>query len=96
MPTGARPSITITPLPGDKPAWMIAISPAPPAGADLFADAPGDWFFDTRPASGGFRLELAQRPSDARDGKVDVTLTHTFANGAWEARISLDAGPPKP
>ena len=74
----------------------MTVRPTGGQDVDLFAEAPGDWYFDTKKAGGGFRLELAQRPSDARDGNVEVRLTYVAPNGQWETNVSLDAGLPKP
>lgn len=85
----------VTARPGDKPAWDITVGASPDARADLFAEAPDGWYFDTRPASGGFTLELAQRPANA-ENTVEVTLTHVTPAGAHETRLRLDVGVAKP
>jgi DsbC/DsbD-like thiol-disulfide interchange protein len=89
-------ALELAPLEGRKPAWSVTVRRAGGQDADLFAEAPGDWYFDTKKAGDGFRLELAQRPSDARDGKVEVRLTYVAPNGQWETNVSLDAGLPRP
>ena len=90
-PAAPRPSLT----PGDKPgAWRVRF--AGPAPADLFAEGPQDWFFDTSRTAEGFDLTLAQKPADAPAGPVVVILTMVVGAHAFEARTPLDVEQGKP
>ena len=90
-PAAPRPSLT----PGDKPgAWRVRF--AGPAPADLFAEGPQDWFFDTSRTAEGFDLTLAQKPADAPAGPVEVILTMVVGAHAFEARTPLDVEQGKP
>ena len=88
---GPRPSLT----PGETPnVWRVRFTGEQPT--DLFAEGPEDWFFDTRRATDGFDLILAQKPADAPSGPVDLVLTMVFGDRAFEARTALDVQPAKP
>ena len=90
-PAAPRPSLT----PAAKPnAWHVRFDGAAPA--DLFAEGPEDWFFDTRRSAEGFDLILAQKPADAPTGPVELILTMVAGDRAFEARTPLDVQPPKP
>ena len=90
-PAAPRPSLT----PGDKPdAWHVRFEGTTPA--DLFAEGPDDWFFDTKGAADGFDLILAQKPADAPAGPVELVLTMVLGDRAFEARTPLDVGRAKP
>ena len=90
-PAAPRPSLT----PGDKPgAWRVRF--AGPAPADLFAEGPEDWFFDTKRTADGFDLLLAQKPADAPNGPVELLLTMVMGERAFEARAPLDVKQTKP
>ena len=60
------------------------------APADLFAEGPDDWFFDTKRSADGFDLILAQKPADAPPGPVELILTMVSGDRAFEAREPLD------
>lgn len=72
-----------------KPAWTVRIAPEPGPGADVFAEGPEGWFFDTKVSGGVFELHLAERPSGG-DGSVTVRLTLTRPQGAVEYETKLD------
>ena len=76
-------------------AWRVKVTPALP-GDDLFAEAPEGWSFDTKPASDGFDLLLAQMPADAPKGPVAVVLTLVSNGKTFELRSDLDVSAPKP
>lgn len=80
----------------DGKVWGVAITPAPDAGADLFAEFSDGWFFETKRAATGFTLTMVQHPQDAGPGPVEVKLTYTGENGAWESIQRLDARPATP
>jgi DsbC/DsbD-like thiol-disulfide interchange protein len=89
------PGFSVTPVAGTaSPTWVVHFSPSPNAAADLFAEGPEDYFFDTAPAD-NFKLVLVQAPSDAK-GLVPVTLTLVDGRNAYQATISLDVTPPTP
>jgi DsbC/DsbD-like thiol-disulfide interchange protein len=86
---------SVVPIAGAAaPAWMVRFSPSPSAAADLFAEGPDDYYFDTTRAD-GFKLVLAQKPSDAK-GRVPVTLTLVDGQEAYQSTISLDVTPAAP
>ena len=90
-PAAPRPVLT----PAEKPnAWHVRFSGQAPA--DLFAEGPDDWFFDTRRSADGFDLILAQQPADAPAGSVELILTMVVGDRAFEARTPLDVGRAKP
>ena len=68
--------------------WHLSVTPRAP-DADLFAEGPEGWYFDTKPAGDGFDLILAERPKEA-GSSIPVTLTLTGGNNASEQRLSLD------
>ena len=74
-----------------KPAWSVRVSPLAGDGADLFAEGPQGWFFDTKAVDGAFEVHLAEKPADAA-GPAAVRLTLTRAGGAVEHETMLDAG----
>ena len=97
-----------------KPSWLVTsqkmIGQTPPQGAftkgllqeldpaDMFAEAPAGWYFDTRPGDrpGQFLLILAERPRDTAIPSVTVRLTLTGLGSASETEATLDVGAPKP
>jgi DsbC/DsbD-like thiol-disulfide interchange protein len=86
---------SVAPVAGTAaPTWVVRFSPSPSAAADLFAEGPNDYYFDTAPAD-NFKLVLAQKPSDAK-GLVPVTLTLVDGRSAYQTTISLDVTPPAP
>ena len=90
-PAAPRPLLT----PADKPnAWRVRFSGDAPA--DLFAEGPDDWFFDTKRSTEGFDLILAQKPADAPIERVEVILTMVSGDRAFEARAPLDVRRAKP
>ena len=90
-PAAPRPVLT----PAAKPnAWHVRFAGQAPA--DLFAEGPDDWFFDTKRTAEGFELILAQKPADAPAGPVEVVLTMVVGDRAFEARTPLDVERPKP
>ncbi len=94
-PTGdpAAPKPVLTRA--DKPdAWHVRFAGQAPA--DVFAEGPDDWFFDTKRAADGFDLILAQKPADAPAGPVELVLTMVSGDRAFEARTPLDVGRAKP
>ena len=68
--------------------WHLAVTPLGP-DADLFAEGPEGWYFDTKASGDGFDLILAERPGDAGPA-VSLTLTLTGGNYATEQSLSLD------
>jgi hypothetical protein len=65
--------------------------------ADLFAEGPEGWYFDTRPSGdGAFDVILAGKPADAALPVEGVRLTITKGDESLEALIRLDATPGKP
>lgn len=90
-PAAPRPVLT----PAEKPnAWHVRFAGQAPA--DVFAEGPEDWFFDTRRSADGFDLILAQKPADAPAGSVEVILTMVAGDRAFEARAPLDVEQAKP
>ena len=90
-PAAPRPVLS----PTEKPdAWHVRFAGEAPA--DLFAEGPDDWFFDTRRTPEGFDLILAQKPADEPTGPVEVILTMVSGERAFEARTPLDVERPKP
>jgi DsbC/DsbD-like thiol-disulfide interchange protein len=88
-------SVKVEPLAAaSAPTWTIAFSPVPSASADLFAEGPDGYFFDTH-RNGGFQITLAQAPPDAK-GPVPVTLTLVDGAAAYQSTIRLDAAPAAP
>ena len=86
---------SVAPIAGAAaPTWVVRFSPSPSAAADLFAEGPDDYYFDTTRAD-GFKLVLAQKPSDAK-GRVPVTLTLVDGRDAYQSTISLDVTPAAP
>lgn len=86
---------SVTPIVGAVPsAWTVHFSPNPSDAADLFAEGPVDYYFDTTRAD-SFKLVLAQKPSDA-NGLVPVTLTLVDGRDATQSTINLDVTPPTP
>lgn len=76
---------------GEKPAWSVRVAPPPGEIADLFAEGPEGWFFDTKAVDGAFEVHLAEKPAHAV-GPVAVRLTLTRPVGAVEHETKLDAG----
>ncbi len=90
-PAAPRPSLTQ----GETPnVWHVRFTGEAPA--DLFAEGPEDWFFDTKRTAEGFDLILAQKPADAPAGPVQVILTMVSGDRAFEARTPLDVKQAKP
>ena len=90
-PDAPRPVLT----PAEKPnAWHVRFAGQAPA--DLFAEGPDDWFFDTKRSAEGFELILAQKPADAPAGPVELVLTMVLGDRAFEARTPLDVERSKP
>ena len=90
-PAAPRPSLT----PAAKPnAWHVRFTGQAPA--DLFAQGPDEWYFDTKPTADGFDLILAQKPADAPAGPVELILTMVVGERAFDARTPLDVGRAKP
>ena len=85
---------SVSPVAAAAPSWAVRFSPAPSAAADLFAEGPEGYFFDTQRA-GGFQLVLAQKPPDAK-GPVPVTLTLVDGATAYQSTIRLDVTPATP
>ncbi len=83
---------TITPVAGaNKPSWRVM--PKTHDASDLFAEAPDNYFFDTRRiADGSFELTLAERPANATAQPVPVRLTLARPGGGVDFTVSLDAG----
>ena len=77
-----------------KPTWTVGFSPSPSATADLFAEGPDGYYFDTQ-RTDGFQIVLAQKPADA-EGAIAVTLTLVDGKAAYQSTISLDAATAKP
>lgn len=77
------------------PTWRV--TPANPAGpeADLFAEGPDGWFFETRRVNDHFILAAIDRPA-AISAPVSVRLTYRTATGAMELQTRLDAATPAP
>jgi len=87
--------VSVAPLASaSAPTWTVAFSPIPSAAADLFAEGPDGYFFDTR-HNGSFEITLAQAPPDAK-GPVPVTLTLVDGQAAYQSTIRLDVAPPAP
>ncbi len=74
-----------------KPAWSVRVAPQPGDGADLFAEGPEGWFFDTKAVDGAFEVHLAEKPANSV-GPAAVRLTLTRPAGAVEYETKLDAG----
>ena len=90
-PAAPRPILTRA---GKPNAWHVRFDGTAPA--DLFAEGPDDWFFDTRRSADGFDLILAQKPADAPTGPVELILTMVVGDRAFEARTPLDVERSKP
>ncbi len=58
---------------------------------DLFAEGPDDWYFETKPIEGGYRLRAVEQPKDA-NGPIALNLTIVTAKAAFETQASLDLG----
>ena len=88
-------SFTITRNAAPLPAWIV--TPVEPAGpdADLFAEGPEGWYFETRRIEGHFTLAAVNRPALA-DAQVEVRLTYRTASGATELQTRLDAAAAAP
>jgi len=85
------PSLKLSQVAGEKKSWRVAITPARGEQADLFAEAPDGWMFDTKRISPGlFELTLAEKPSDAQGKLPPVTLTLVTSSGAFEGVKHLD------
>ncbi len=78
-----------------QPGWNVALSPSS-AVSDLFAEGPDGWYFDTKRDRDGFALLLSQRPAGSRETIVEVVLTYTSPNGAYEVKQRLDVDPANP
>ena len=90
-PAAPRPVLS----PAEKTnAWHVRFEGIAPA--DLFAEGPDDWFFDTQRTADGFDLTLAQKPADAPAGPVELVLTMVSGDRAFEARAPLDVKQAKP
>ncbi len=90
-PAAPRPLVTPAQAPN---AWHVRFAGEPPA--DLFAEGPEGWFFDSKRAADGFDLILAQKPADAPAGPVEAILTMVVGARAFEARTPLDVERAKP
>ena len=89
------PLVRIVPQVDKKPSWTLSILPASDS-ADVFAESPEGWYFDTKAAGKGFTLSLAQKPADAPNSAIEVTLTYVSDAGAYELKQRLDVGPATP
>lgn len=85
---------SVTPVAGVASTWLARFSPSPGIVADLFAEAPNGYYFDTARGD-GFRLILAQKPADAK-GHVPVTFTLVDGLEAYQSTIRLDVAPATP
>jgi DsbC/DsbD-like thiol-disulfide interchange protein len=56
---------------------------------DIFAEGPEGWYFETKPAEGGFALRLVAQVG-AQSGPFPLRLTLVTAKGAFEASTHLD------
>lgn len=98
------PALKVTPLATGRPEsgqggkddgvlkWRASVSPAGGTSADIFAEGPEGWYFDTRRLDDGtFEISLAERPSTvAKDAPVPpVKLTLTGEAGAFEHSLTL-------
>lgn len=80
---------SVTPITGTASAtWHVRFSPSPGPTAELFAEGPHDYYFDTTRA-GTFRLVLAQKPRGAK-GRIPVTLTLVDGQHAYQSTVGLD------
>lgn len=79
-----------------KPVWIVSADPAPGAAADLIADGPEGWFYDSKKRPNGtFEVILAERPPETRLSP-QATLTLLAEKGAFETTLDLDAAALKP
>lgn len=96
--TPGAPRLEVTAIATDgAQKWRAAISPSAGKTADIFAEGPEGWYFDTRRLDDGvFEITLAERPSSvAKDAPVPpVTLTLTGEKGAYEHRATLPPASP--
>lgn len=67
--------------------WLIAVTAE--GLLDLFAEGPEGWYFETKPAEGGFALRLIEQPA-APASPVALRLTLVTSKAAFETRASLD------
>ncbi len=85
--------VSMTREPGAaRPTWRLRLRDGaePSAPADLFAEAPPGWFFETRPgdAPGEFLIVQTEQPEGARHASVVLTLS---GPQAYEFTVELDA-----
>ena len=80
-----------------KPTWRVKLANPPAAGADLFAEGPDGWYFDTaRSGDLTFDIILAEKPKTSALPLDGVVLTINEGDRAYEATTRLDAPAPKP
>ncbi|MGO9004312.1 MAG: protein-disulfide reductase DsbD domain-containing protein [Beijerinckiaceae bacterium] len=79
-----------------KPTWTLLWKDA--AGlADLFAEAPDGWYFETHKTSDHeFTLVAVEAPADASAKPIEVRLTAVGAGKAYEFAVRLDPVDGKP
>ena len=80
-----------------KPTWRVKLDAQPGPVADLFAEGPEGWYFDTlRSGPQTFDIVLAEKPPKANLPLDGVTLTVTDGDRAFEAVMRLDAPDARP
>ena len=79
-----------------KPTWRVKF-PASTPDADLFAEGPDGWYFDTiRAGESTYDIVLAEKPASAQLPVDGVMLTITQGEQAFETTTRLDAVARKP
>jgi DsbC/DsbD-like thiol-disulfide interchange protein len=96
---GPPGGLTLAPVPLDGrkglAAWRVAPGEMRDARADLFAEGPEGYWFETRRAGAGFDLVMTERPAGASGG-FSLRLTYADGDKAQEWEIRLDAPPSAP
>jgi len=79
---------------GPHASWSVTFPDLSAGRADLFAEGPKDWYFDTNSTGPGrFRIVLAGRPAGQGFPVSPVTLTLVQGKRAYETPVSLDEAP---
>jgi len=72
------------------PTWRLSLRKG--AAQDLFAEAPGGWYFDTKPAGqpNEFAIVEVERPREGGGKRPSVTLTLKNEPASYEFAVDLD------